>query len=216
MAPADNWGLDWARFIDIQPRPNGVMLDDKRKTPDGKDPSPQQLADNKVRLQLAYRIDTSIVFPLGHLPQDVADLIIPSLAERNLVRGWRLRLPSGQAVARAMGETVLDPIFIGKFQDQPEVQKIEDVKDTNKVFKDNCPLWTYCLAETTNHTVTGHAGVKSKLLGPVGGRIVAETFAGLLHYDSQSFLNQDPKWTPTIGDGRHFGLKEFVNFALSR
>jgi hypothetical protein len=213
MAPLNVWALDWARFIDIEPRPEGTLLDDNGKTPDGKDPSPQQLADNNTRLQLAYRIDTSIVFPLGNLPPDVADLIIPSLAERNLVRGWRLRLPSGQAVARAMGEDVLGSIPIGKFEDTPDTKPIETI---SAVFKDNCPLWTYCLAETANQTVTGHAGVKSKLLGPVGGRIVAETFAGLLKYDSQSFLSQDPKWKPTIGDGKHFGLKEFVNFALGR
>jgi hypothetical protein len=212
MAPAQDWAIDWARFIDIQARPNGTMLDSNGKTSDGKDPSEQQLAENKRRLQLAYRIDTSIVFPLGHLPPDVADLIIPSLAERNLVRGWRLRLPSGQAVAKAMGEKVVDPILIGKFQDQPETQPIEKI---SSVFKDTCPLWAYCLAETTNHTVTGHAGVKSKLLGPVGGRIVAETFAGLLVYDSQSFLSQDPNWTPTINQGGPFGLKEFVEFALA-
>lgn len=215
MAPAANWALDWARFIDIEARPNGVMLDDKGKTSDGKEPSKQQLADNKQRLQLAYRIDTSIVFPLGNLPPDIADLIIPSLAERNLVRGWRLRLPSGQSVAKAMGEGVLDPILIGKFQDQPETETIENLKGTNGVFKDNCPLWAYCLAETANHTATGHAGVKSKLLGPVGGRIVAETFAGLLKYDSQSFLNQEPRWKPTLVKG-DFGLREFVNFALGR
>ena len=33
-------------------------------------------------------------------------------------------------------------------------------------------------------------------LGPVGGRIVAETFVGLLLNDSYSFLSQDPTWTP--------------------
>jgi hypothetical protein len=213
MAPADDWAIDWARFIDIDARPNGVMLGDDEKTLDGKDPSVEQLKENKMRLQLAYRIDTSIVFPLGDLPPDIADLIIPSLAERNLVRGWRLQLPSGQSVAKAMGEKVLDPISIGKFQDKPETQ---DIKKISAVFGDSCPLWAYCLAETTHHTVTGHAGVKSKLLGPVGGRIVAETFAGLLRYDSQSFLNQDPTWTPTLAHERQFGLKEFVNFALGR
>jgi hypothetical protein len=213
MAPAADWALDWARFIDIEPRPNGVLLDDSGKTPDGKAPSPQQLADNKRRLQLAYRIDTSIVFPLGSLPPDVADLIIPSLAERNLIRGWRLRLPSGQAVARAMGEAVLNPVNVGKFADTPEVQPIEKI---SAAFKDNCPLWAYCLAETQHQTVTGIGDVKSKLLGPVGGRIVAETFAGLLTYDSHSFLTQEPNWRPTIGDGKTFGLKEFVNFSLGR
>ena len=213
MAPASDWALDWARFIDIEPRPDGVMLDGNGKLPDGKDPSSKQLAENRQRLQLAYRIDTSIVFPLGDLPPDVADLIIPSLAERNLVRGWRLRLPSGQSVAKAMGQTAISPIHIGKFQDTPEVQPIEKI---SPVFKDNCPLWAYCLAETEHQTVTGLLDVKTKLLGPVGGRIVAETFAGLLTYDSHSFLNQDPNWKPMIGDGKTFGLKEFVNFGLGR
>ena len=213
MAPASNWAIDFARFIDIEPRPAGIMLDDKGNRPDGKKPTEEQLAENKQRLQLAYRIDTSIVFPLKKLPPDVADKIHPSLAERNLLRGWRLRLPSGQAIAMAMGEDVLDPILIGKFEDKPETVRIETISD---VFKDNCPLWAYCLAEASNHTTTGQHGVKSKLLGEVGGRIVAETFAGLLTYDSQSFFNQDAKWKPTIGDGKQFGLKEFVNFALGR
>ena len=65
MAPASDWALDWARFIDIEPRPNGVTLDGSAKLPNGKDPSAQQLEENKRRLQMAYRIDTSIVFPLG-------------------------------------------------------------------------------------------------------------------------------------------------------
>jgi hypothetical protein len=211
MAPADDWAIDWARFIDIAPRPEGIILDDKGNAPNGMPPSAQQLVENKTRLQLAYRIDSSIVFPLGDLPPDVADLIIPSLAERNLVRGWRLRLPNGQSVAKAMGETPID-IKIGKFEDaESGVQAIEAI---SPAFKDNCPLWAYCLAETHAHTVPGIHGVNSKLLGPVGGRIVAETFAGLIVNDSQSFLSQEPRWKPTIGGGKIFGLKEFVNFAI--
>lgn len=212
MAPADDWALDWARFIDIEPRLYGVALDDDGKI-NGKDPTPEQLQENGRRLQLAYRIDTSIVFPLGDLPPDVADLIVPSLAERNLLRGWRLRLPSGQDVARAMGEEILDKILIGKFQDTPATKPIEEI---SPVFKDSCPLWAYCLAETADHTVPGYHGVHSKLLGPVGGRIVAETFAGILAYDSQSFLSQDPRWKPTLGKDNQFGLRDFVNFALGR
>jgi hypothetical protein len=33
-------------------------------------------------------------------------------------------------------------------------------------------------------------------LGEVGGRIVTETFVGLMLGDSHSFLSQDPTWTP--------------------
>lgn len=226
MAPAPDWALDWARFIDIQKRPNGVELDDndRTKTAAGQPLTDQQKKDNRERLQLAYRIDTSLVFPLGDLPPDVADLIIPSLASRNLMRGWRLRLPNGQAVAKAMGLIPLAPIKIGKFQDDEESIDISQVpeldekgKKTGNVvsaFVDNCPLWTYCLAEAREHTEVGLFGVKSKLLGPVGGRIVAETFAGLLKFDSQSFLTQDPNWKPMIGDGKTFGLRDFVKYAL--
>jgi hypothetical protein len=215
MAPADNWGLDWARFIDIENRPNGVTLDDNGKLPGNETPSEQQLNVNRRRLQLAYRIDTSIVRPLGDLPPDVADLIFPSLAERNLIRGWRLRLPSGQSIAKGMGIDVLPEIRIGQFTDKSSTKKIDDLPDTDHIFTDNCPLWTYCLAETFDQEVVGHAGVMSKLLGPVGGRIVAETFAGLLTYDSQSFVNQEPRWRPTVTKGA-FGLRDFVNFAIGR
>jgi hypothetical protein len=45
-----------------------------------------------------------------------------SLAQRNLERGWRLGLPSGQSVARAMRVTPLadKDIIIGKALDTPE------------------------------------------------------------------------------------------------
>jgi hypothetical protein len=220
-APANDWAMDWARFIDIENRPNGLELDDQGKI-NGENPSPEQLAENRRRLQLAYRIDTSIVFPLGRLPDTVADKLIPSLAERNLVRGWRLRLPNGQSVAKAMGIEPLHDILIGKFADEVDAFDLKDLKDEDqnnrplKAFVDNCPLWTYCLAETNNHTVPGLFGINTKQLGPVGGRIVAETFAGLLTGDSQSFIGQDPRWKPTIGDGKTFGLREFVNFAIGK
>src|SRR5262249_40084314 len=154
----------------------------------------------------------------GSRPTDVADQVFPSLALRTLLRGWRLRLPSGQAVARAMGAPVLGegnnpPVLINQFTDDLAKKDEKKIEEINEVFKGNCPLWAYCLAETRNHTSTGHAGVKSHQLGEVGGRIVAETFAGLLTYDSQSFFGQDPQWTPKIGDGKTFGLKEFVQFA---
>jgi Animal haem peroxidase len=220
-APADDWAIDWARFIDIENRPNGVTLDDDGKI-NGENPTAEQLAENRSRLQMAYRIDTSIVFPLGRLPVNVADKLIRSLAERNLVRGWRLRLPNGQAVAKAMGIVPVNEILIGKFEDEVDAFNLNDLKDKDdknrpvKAFVDNCPLWTYCLAETKDSTVPGLFGIKTKQLGPVGGRIVAETFAGLLTGDSQSFVGQDPRWTPTIGDGKTFGLREFVKFAIGK
>jgi Animal haem peroxidase len=207
----DTWALDWGRFVDRGPRPFG-------------DQNNPGLEGNKKRLQLAYRIDTSLVNPLGTLPPQIASDPPPSLATRNLLRGWRMRLPSGQAVAHAMGVKPLDDaeIKIGKFTGDPK-----DVKDiltatgnAGKGFAGNCPLWTYILAETkevelTVKTLDGDKRIKTRRLGPVGGRIVAETFIGILSCDRNSFLNQDPLWRPRFGDaGNTFGLRQLVERAL--
>lgn len=68
------------------------------------------------------------------------------------------------------------------------------------------PLWYYILKE---------AEVKKdgKTLGPVGGRIVAEVFVGVLQGDSLSFLRQDPDWTHTLGSGHDFKMTDLLRFA---
>jgi hypothetical protein len=53
------------------------------------------------------------------------------------------------------------------------------------------PLWTYVLREA-EQVGKGH-------LGPVGGRIVAEVFIGLLAADPSSYLAMAPGWTPSSG-----------------
>lgn len=77
MAPGR--AIDWGRFIDLDIRPYGG---------DGQD------ADNRKRLQFAYRIDPSLVNPLATLPPAVASNPA-SLGLRNLERGWRLGLMFG-------------------------------------------------------------------------------------------------------------------------
>ena len=211
-APQPTWALDWRRFIDLEPLHYGTLVDN----PDQNDPK------NQNRLQLAYKIDTSLVNPLGVLPESVA--INPSvLAQRNLERGWRLRLPTGQDVARAMGLVPLtdDKIVIGKFTgDATDIVGLIDKMGDGKSFVGNCPLWTYILAETIETTVTvktldGDKHIKTRKLGPVGGRIVAETFVGLLLADSSSYLSLNPLWEPTkfMVNGV-FGLREFIKAAL--
>lgn len=206
------WALDWARFIDLEDRPAGVEADD------GEELTPAQQADNERRLQLAYRIDTSLVNPLGHLPPAVAGHSSSILAERNLIRGWRMRLPSGQAVARAMGIEPLpdDQIRIGKFTDDPEIVQTMAGK---AAFADNCPLWTYILAETipsevTVSTTDGPRVINTFKLGDVGGRIVAETILGLIDADSMSYLSLHPLWRPSLTEGGQFALRDLVRIAL--
>ena len=201
MNPA--WGIDWGRFIDVDIR-------NYDGTPD----------DQKKRLQFAYRIDTSLVNPLGDLPPAVASNP-SSLAQRNLERAWRLGLPSGQSVARAMRIKPLadKDIIIGKALDKPEAP-VATIVDVSKVFANNCPLWTYILAEAAHHREAVRIPVKENVtintprLGPVGGRIVAEVFLGLMFGDKTSLLSQDPDWQPK--QGANYALKDFVNYALGR
>jgi hypothetical protein len=201
MHPA--WGIDWGRFIDIDLRHYGGPLALRRK-----------------RLQFAYRIDTSLVFPLSHLPPSVAAKPM-SLAERNLLRGWRLGLPSGQDVARSMGvEPLADKeILIGQGVDDL-TKPLGNILGVSRVFANNCPLWTYILAEAMHYKEAVKIPVKENIsittprLGPVGGRIVAEVFLGLLSGDSDSILGLDPNWQPESGPA--YALKDFVKYALGR
>lgn len=195
--------IDWGRFIDIDIR----AYDGPPKT-------------RKKRLQFAYRIDTSLVNPLSQLPAAVVSDRPIALAARNLLRGWRLGLPAGQDVARAMKVQPLadKDILIGQGVDKPDAPLKNIVQTAGNAFADNCPLWTYILAEAMHHRravripVKENVSINTPQLGPVGGRIVAEVFLGLMFGDTDSMLQLEPTWHPK--SGRDFRLKDLVNFAL--
>jgi hypothetical protein len=192
--PAD-WAIDWRYFIDL----GGTAA-----------PEPQ----------LSYKIDTSLVNPLGHLPAQIAS--DPScLALRNLERGVTFQLPSGQQVARALGvEPLADSeLVIGKaIVQSPEPPLITEVAAG---LAGNAPLWTYVLSEAQvmswKNAPAGLANDETPVkLGPVGGRLVAEVFASLLRGDRTSYLYAEPPFTPIpdfTRDGE-FGLAELINVAL--
>lgn len=196
------WGIDWSLFFDI----NGSA--DKR---------------GPNRRQPAYKIDTSLVNPLGFLPEfsepplpagepmDIPALQSvqdpqkgPSnLALRNLFRGKSLALPSGQSVAMAMGIDPIDEedLRVGKAVVN-DFNKSPTLESLHESFKGNAPLWYYVLAEAQHEwfkraTATDGKGDREPVrLGAVGGRIVAETIIGLLWADGSSYLRQAPNWQP--------------------
>jgi len=192
-------GIDWRLFFDTPDHPI---------TP---------LTKNKSRVQPAYKIDTSLVNPLGFLPEfsrpgsndPIGAINSNSLAFRNLKRGVTLQLPSGQAVARFMGLTPLpdEKLRVGK----ANVDGLEGnptIADIDPSFAGKAPLWFYVLAEAFNEwknladSETTDDGKNSRhtILGPVGGRIVGEVLIGLILNDNDSFLAMDPTWTPMFGD----------------
>lgn len=152
-----------------------------------------------------------------HLPAAQFGATFPSLALRNLLRGWRLGLPSGEAIARAMGITPLDPqkILVG-----PDNKPIATLAGGR--FTGDTPLWLYVLAEAQQNMQTKPSGVirpnlGSGTLGPVGSRIVAETIIGLISEDRFSFLRIEPNGTPDYGrtttKGRVFEMRDLITKA---
>jgi hypothetical protein len=181
----DNWIIEWENFVDV-----GAPF-------------------NRTR-----RIDTKLVEPLfqltdfqGRIRQDDR----ARLAVRNLLRGYRLRMPTGQAVARALGQQlsgvrdipVLRPNQIRNAAASPEqVQVLEEAG-----FLERTPLWYYILAEAA-------ALQEGQRLGPVGGTIVAEVLVGLVRRSENSILRTED-WQPTLPSAQPgtFTLTDLLRFA---
>jgi len=146
------------------------------------------------------QIDTKISTPLFHLPLGAIASGTPpvSLMQRNLLRHLTWQLPSGQAIAGEMGATQLSSA------DLSELQPI------SPTFVRSTPLFYYILKEAQIAEGGDH-------LGPVGARIVAEVFIGLLQLDPQSYLNVQPNWVPTLptegGTPESFRMIDFLKFA---
>ncbi len=77
------------------------------------------------------------------------------------------------------------------------------------------PLWYYILCEAERKGHSEDRGPEGRHLGPVGGRIVAETLIGLLEADTSSCLYQQPPWRPTLPDGVFGEMADLVRFTLA-
>jgi Animal haem peroxidase len=143
-------------------------------------------------LQHARKIDTRLASPLATVPGTGSP---NALAERNLRRGFALKLPTGQRVAEAMG---LEPVVLPEF----------GRSDFGGLFWRRAPLWYYVLKEAQ---LGG-----GERLGPVGGRIVAEVLLGLLKGDRFSYVNADATWVPDLpgAEPGKFTLADLVTFTL--
>jgi hypothetical protein len=145
--------------------------------------------DDRVRHN--KRIDTTLSTPLFDLlGQPPGEPV--SLATRNLLRNLTMEVPSGQRVAAAMRLPALDAA---------------DLDELAPLHLDHrTPLWFYVLREA--EVVAG-----GERLGPVGGRIVGEVIIGLILGDRQSYLRQEPDWTPFYGTGDTFGTADLLRSA---
>ncbi len=187
----DNWPIRWTRFTDAS-----SMFPDR----------------------FARKIDTHVAPPLTDLSNegkdehgdDLPDVrvrrILKRLAVRNLLRGYRLAVPTGQAVAGALGVAPLtaEELLSGD-------QGVQDAL-VDGGFVDATPLWFYVLKEA-------EVQQDGERLGEVGSRIVCTTLIGQIKADPTSYLNRaGGAWTTAEGvklnGGGEVGtIKAFLEFA---
>ncbi|NND22085.1 MAG: peroxidase [Silicimonas sp.] len=117
--------------------------------------------------QPARRIDPKLSSAVQSIPEGPN---APNpLAVLNLLRSWRMEMPRGSDVAIAMG---FAPLSIGDAH--------EDI------------LWHYILKEASQMP----AANSGRMLGNVGGTIVAEVFGGLLAGDPLGYVRNAADWSP--------------------
>jgi hypothetical protein len=152
------------------------------------------------RTALAAHLDAKLSSVLIHLlgsrgpaPAMPSDGV-QSLASRNLMRHVNFAIPSGQAIARAMGVIALTPAQLSELAPYGMEQ--------------STPLWYYILKEAE----VMESGLR---MGPVGGGIVGEVFIGLLKADSSSYLSANRRWRPELPSATpgQFRMTDLLEFA---
>jgi hypothetical protein len=144
------------------------------------------------------KLDTKLSLPLSNLPSSVVPPPDPMvhLAIRNMLRGKRVGLPSGQKVAAAMRLKALSNATLGLSSDPG--------------WGGEAPLWFYILKEAELPPSN------TERLGPVGGRIIAEVLIGLLQRDPNSYLYLDAAWKPAppiAPSPGKFGFVDLLRYA---
>ena len=144
--------------------------------------------------QRAKRIDGRLPESLIALPQAISGVeetdAYASLANRDLQRGQAVGLPSGEAVAGALGVEPISPDRIGL---------------AASGWTGETPLWIYVRREAD----ALHDGAR---LGPVGGRILGEVLVGIIDADPEPFRSVDRSWRPTLAtnDLGRFGIADVL------
>ncbi|WP_454854468.1 peroxidase family protein [Promicromonospora soli] len=163
-AVPSNWIVDWSRLTD---------------------------KGDPALFRMSRKLDPFLADGLGDMLNEGSGAsgpvkaLLQHLAQRNLLRGYMLAIPTGEAVAAELGARQLTPEELRRNASPELVAALDDL--------DGTPLWYYVLKEAE---VQGNGN----FLGEVGSRILVETFVYLLQLDDESFVRQPGRdWTPAYG-----------------
>lgn len=172
----ENWIAEWQHFFQMSGQPAPQMA---RKIDTQLTRMLFELRNTLGGLEKGQSDEDLEDIAAGQTPPDPPLNVINvarNLATRNLLRGYILKLPTGQAVARAMGLTPLEgAAFLNAL---PASQRAAATP-----FQNATPLWYYVLAEAGDP-----GGANGMHLGPVGGRIVAESIWRFIRHAPISVL----------------------------
>jgi len=140
-----------------------------------------------------------------------------NLAVMDLLRGYFLRLPTGQAVAKAIRDSgrdirVLTKVEIEENAGSRSADLKKNISDPQFGFSERTPLWYYILAEAE----VIHGG---NCLGPVGSTIVAEVLIALVRRSADPILPKvgndvsEISFTPFQTDSGKFGFADLLRLA---
>ena len=160
---------------------------------------------NGSNFQRADKLDVKLASLLLNLPFTSPS----SLAFRNLKRGFSFGLASGEEVHTAIASQLTSPLS------NVHGNRIRDLSGghfgTGSDFAGFTPLWFYILAEADDFN-------DGQFLGPVGGRLVAETMIGIQQKDSTSYLSYNAangtNWTPNLLPGSsNFTMADLLTYS---
>ncbi|OWV98653.1 hypothetical protein ATY81_26880 [Rhizobium sp. R72] len=151
----------------------------------------------------ARKIDSFMASGLESLPGFSG--IMAVLATRNLRRALALGLPSGQGMASSFG---IAPMTATQLTSGLPAAEVAVLNSSGGLLQNKTPLWYYVLREAA--VLEG-----GNQLGPVGARIVAETFVRILKRDASSYLNVAGGFTPILPSSTpgNFTVADLVAFA---
>jgi heme peroxidase len=188
----NTWVIDWRRFFDF---PDALEV--------------KKLAAGE-KVNKAKKIDTTLDLPLQlilNFQPEIVDVALRSIAVRNLLRGFYLQLPTAQAFIAQMLEAIKPQTMRVLSEDEiasgPHEALLRECQ-----FHQRTPLWYYILKEA-------EILEEGNKLGPVGSRIVAETFYAIIRNSETSILQGEPKWRPSLGvrAPEKFDMVDLLKFA---
>jgi len=185
--------IEWEHFVDV-----GQPFNCTRKIDTGLERELFRLRD----------LDGSI---LSDGTTSTEAMLRAHLAVRNLLRGYLLRLPTGQAVACALQKRLAGVREIPILSETDILNVALNKGQRNALkqgkFTTRTPLWFYILAEAAHCAGGNH-------LGPVGSTIVAEVLVGLVRRSACSILRA-PGWCPTLprAESERFTLTDLLRVA---